>query len=39
MATFDDREHAFENKFAHDAEMQLRQMHVATNCSIFGRQS
>lgn len=24
MTTFDDREHAFENKFAHDAEMQFR---------------
>ena len=24
MATFDDRENAFENKFAHDAEMQFR---------------
>lgn len=24
MATFDDRERAFENKFAHDAEMQFR---------------
>lgn len=24
MTTFDDREHAFETKFAHDAEMQFR---------------
>lgn len=24
MSTFDDRENAFENKFAHDAEMQFR---------------
>ncbi|MCF8486454.1 MAG: DUF1476 domain-containing protein [Rhodobacteraceae bacterium] len=24
MTTFDDRENAFENKFAHDAEMQFR---------------
>jgi hypothetical protein len=24
MATFDERENAFENKFAHDAEMQFR---------------
>ncbi|WP_050927765.1 DUF1476 domain-containing protein [Aestuariivita boseongensis] len=24
MTTFDDREHAFENKFAHDAEMQFK---------------
>lgn len=24
MSTFDDREHAFEAKFAHDAEMQFR---------------
>jgi len=24
MSTFDDREHAFENKFAHDAEMQFK---------------
>ncbi len=24
MSTFDDRESAFENKFAHDAEMQFR---------------
>ncbi|MHA6324086.1 DUF1476 domain-containing protein [Roseivivax sp. CAU 1753] len=24
MTTFDDRERAFENKFAHDAEMQFR---------------
>ena len=24
MTTFDDRENAFENKFAHDQEMQLR---------------
>lgn len=24
MTTFDDREHAFEAKFAHDAEMQFR---------------
>ncbi len=24
MATFDDRENAFENKFAHDAEMQFK---------------
>ena len=24
MTTFDDRENAFENKFAHDAEMQLK---------------
>ncbi|MGP3695683.1 DUF1476 domain-containing protein [Rhodobacter sp. NSM] len=24
MTTFDDREHAFESKFAHDAEMQFR---------------
>ena len=24
MTTFDEREHAFENKFAHDAEMQFR---------------
>ncbi len=24
MTTFDNREHAFENKFAHDAEMQFR---------------
>ncbi len=24
MPTFDDRENAFENKFAHDAEMQFR---------------
>ncbi len=24
MTTFDDREHAFENKYAHDAEMQFR---------------
>ncbi|WP_069299419.1 DUF1476 domain-containing protein [Neptunicoccus sediminis] len=24
MSTFDDREKAFENKFAHDAEMQFR---------------
>ena len=24
MPTFDDREHAFENKFAHDAQMQFR---------------
>lgn len=24
MSTFDDREHAFESKFAHDAEMQFR---------------
>ena len=24
MTTFDDREHAFENKFAHDAEMLFR---------------
>lgn len=26
MTTFDDREQAFENKFAHDAEMQFRAM-------------
>ncbi len=24
MTTFDEREHAFENKFAHDAEMQFK---------------
>ena len=24
MTTFDDREHAFESKFAHDADMQFR---------------
>ena len=24
MTTFDDREHAFENKYAHDQEMQFR---------------
>ncbi|OSQ47270.1 DUF1476 domain-containing protein [Marivita geojedonensis] len=24
MSTFDDREHAFENKYAHDAEMQFK---------------
>ena len=24
MTTFDDREHAFENKFAHDAEKQFK---------------
>lgn len=24
MSTFDEREHAFENKFAHDAEMQFK---------------
>ena len=24
MSTFDDREHAFENKFAHDAEMTFK---------------
>lgn len=24
MSTFDDREHAFENKFAHDAQMQFK---------------
>ncbi|WP_054005078.1 DUF1476 domain-containing protein [Cypionkella psychrotolerans] len=24
MTTFDDREHAFESKYAHDAEMQFR---------------
>ncbi|PUB11283.1 DUF1476 domain-containing protein [Yoonia sediminilitoris] len=24
MTSFDDREHAFENKFAHDAEMQFK---------------
>ena len=24
MSTFDDREHAFENKFAHDAEMNFK---------------
>ncbi|MEM9438432.1 MAG: DUF1476 domain-containing protein [Pseudomonadota bacterium] len=24
MSTFDDREHAFESKFAHDAEMQFK---------------
>ncbi len=24
MSTFDDREHAFENKFAHDMEMQFK---------------
>ena len=24
MSTFDDRENAFENKFAHDAEMQFK---------------
>lgn len=24
MTTFDDREHAFENKFAHDAQMQFK---------------
>jgi hypothetical protein len=24
MTTFDDREHAFENKYAHDAEMQFK---------------
>ena len=24
MTTFDDRENAFENKFAHDAEMQFK---------------
>lgn len=24
MSTFNDREHAFENKFAHDAEMQFK---------------
>lgn len=24
MTTFDDREHAFESKFAHDAEMQFK---------------
>ncbi|MDG4647998.1 DUF1476 domain-containing protein [Roseibacterium sp. SDUM158017] len=24
MTTFDDREHAFENKFAHDQEMQFK---------------
>lgn len=24
MTTFDEREHAFENKFAHDADMQFR---------------
>ena len=24
MTTFDNREHAFENRFAHDAEMQFR---------------
>ena len=24
MSTFDDREHAFESKFAHDAEMRFR---------------
>ena len=24
MSTFDDRENAFENKFAHDAQMQFR---------------
>ena len=30
MSTFDDRENAFENKYAHDAEMQFR---AAARCN------
>ena len=38
MTTFDNRENAFENKFAHDAEMQFKPTHAATNCWAFGPQ-
>lgn len=39
MSTFDDRETAFEAKFAHDAEMQFKAMADATNCWGYGRQT
>ena len=38
MTTFNDREKAFENKFAHDAEMQFKAARPhATRCSASGR--
>jgi methionine synthase I (cobalamin-dependent) len=40
MSTFDDRENAFENKFAHDEEMKFKARSPGTNnCSAFGLQS
>jgi hypothetical protein len=43
MTTFDDREHAFENKFAHDAELEFRaeslrnKMIAFWACELLGR--
>lgn len=43
MTTFDDREHAFENKFAHDAELEFRaeslrnKMIAFWACEVMGR--
>ena len=39
MSTFDDRQQAFEAKFAHDAEMQFKAEARATSSWVFGAQN
>ena len=39
MSTFDDRQQAFEAKFAHDAEMQFTAEARATRSWVFGAQN